>query len=260
MGKIKQSTVLYELLEQKFRLYNRPDFIIDDPICIPHRFSQKEDIEIAGFLAATIAWGQRKTIIKNSNRMLEIMDNDPYNFIINHRESDLKSCEGFVHRTFNADDLICFIRALHHIYANAGGLENIFAQPLQAGVPMPAVICRFKEMFFSITHLRRTQKHVADPLKGSSAKRTNMFLRWMVRKDNGGVDFGLWNTIPGSKLMLPLDVHTATVGRKLGLLKRKQNDWKAVEEITERLRAFDPADPVKYDFALFGMGAMGNMK
>lgn len=250
--KSKQSELLYDLLESKYLQYNRIDFIEDDPIMIPHLFSKKEDVEISAFLAAVIAWGQRITIIKNAKRMLSIMDNSPHDFILNHTESDLKKTLGFVHRTFNSDDLNYFFRALQHIYKEKKGLEIEFCTTNTQ--LMSERISSFKQSFFNGEHLKRSEKHLADPLKGSTAKRINMFLRWMVRSADQGVDFGIWTSIKPSELMIPLDVHTGNVGRNIGLLNRKQNDWKAVEELTEALRSFDSKDPVKYDFALFGMG------
>lgn len=253
--KIKQSSELKDLLERYYLEFHQKEFIEDDPISIPHRFSIKEDIEISGFLAAIIAWGQRKTIIRNANRMIEIMDNSPYDFILNHQESDRQKAVGFVHRTFNSNDLIYFFHALQQLYKYHGGLEVCLSP--KANENMKEKFSHFKQLFFQPEHFQRTEKHIADPIKGSSAKRLNMYLRWMVRLDQAGVDFGIWKSFPTSKLMMPLDVHTATVGRKLGLLDRKQNDWKAVEELTENLRNFDANDPVKYDFALFGMGVNG---
>ncbi|MEQ8909687.1 MAG: TIGR02757 family protein [Vicingaceae bacterium] len=254
--KIKQTRELKDLLELNFLRFHTADFIADDPICIPRKFSKKEDIEISGFLTAIIAWGQRKTILKNANRLLEIMDHSPFDFILNHEEKDLEKAVGFVHRTFNSDDLIYFLAALQEIYKKEGGLENTM---LDNGTKMKSRLSNFKSLFFQAEHLKRTEKHLADPMKGSSAKRLNMFLRWMIRSAEGGVDFGIWKSITPQELMMPLDVHTATVGRRLGLLQRKQNDWKAVEELTENLRQFDSEDPVKYDFALFGMG-VNNVK
>ena len=252
--KVKQSEELFDLLEAKYHLYNRSDFVEHDPISIPHQFSTKEDIEISGFLAATIAWGQRITIIKNSNKILKMMDYAPYDFIINHTSSDLAKADGFVHRTFNASDLKFFFEALQNLYKNHGGLENAFLQKQGS----ENSISNFKKIFFSIQHESRTQKHIADPLKKSTAKRINMYLRWMVRRDKNSVDFGIWKNHHAKDLMIPLDVHTGNVGRGLGLLNRKQNDWQAVEELTAALREFDPLDPVKYDFALFGMGVNGD--
>ena len=246
---------LYELLEAKYFEYNKQGFIEDDPISIPHQFSRKEDIEIAGFLAAVIAWGQRKTVINNANKMLQMMDYAPHDFILNHTKIDLEKTEGFVHRTFNSIDLKCFFSALQNIYKNKGGLEQAFLFKNS----MAETISGFKQEFFKIDHELRSKKHLADPLKKSTAKRINMYLRWMVREDKYGVDFGIWKTHSKSNLMLPLDVHTGNVGRKVGVLKRKQNDWQAVEEITKTLRIFDKNDPVKYDFALFGMGVNGDL-
>lgn len=248
--KVKQSEELFDLLEAKYHLYNRSDFVEHDPISIPHQFSMKEDIEISGFLAATIAWGQRITIINNANKILKMMDYAPHDFIINHTSKDLAKADGFVHRTFNAIDLKFFFEALQNLYKNHGGLENAFLQKQGS----ENSISNFKKIFFSIQHESRTQKHIADPMKKSTAKRINMYLRWMVRSDKNSVDFGIWKNHRAKDLMIPLDVHTGNVGRGLGLLKRKQNDWQAVEELTGALREFDPLDPVKYDFALFGMG------
>lgn len=240
-----------ELLDEKYIQYNQPDFIKDDPIQIPHRFSIKEDIEISAFFAATIAWGQRKTIINNANKLMNLMDNSPFDFIVNHQPKDLKRFEGFVHRTFNEIDVQLFISSLQNIYVNHRGLENVFALYAE---DMKLSISNFKRIFFEIPHLQRTQKHVSDPLKGSAAKRINMFLRWMVRKDEIGVDFGIWNSIQPSALFLPLDVHTGRVARKLNITSRKQNNWITVSEITQELRLFCPEDPIKYDFSLFGLG------
>jgi len=242
-----------EILEQKFTQYNQPSFISTDPISIPHRFRLKEDIEISGFLAAIIAWGQRKTIIHNATRLMESMGNTPYDFVMNFRESDLGVFQGFVHRTFNFDDLSTFLFALKNIYQQHGGMEPVFATGLQKG-DMGMAISYFRDVFFSIPHLPRSRKHVSNPASGACAKRINMYLRWLVRKDDAGVDFGLWKSISASQLICPLDVHSGRVARKLGLLSRKQDDWKAAEELTDHLRQFDPEDPVKYDFALFGLG------
>lgn len=248
--KIKHSEQLFDLLEAKYFQYNRFGFIEDDPISIPHQFSKKEDIEIAGFLAATIAWGQRKTIISNANKMIQMMDGAPHDFIVNHTPKDVIKTSGFVHRTFNSVDLSYFFASLQTIYLRHGGLEKAFLLNDNTA----QAISEFKRLFFSLEHEKRTEKHIADPLKKSTAKRINMYLRWMVRKDKMGVDFGIWKKHETAKLMLPLDVHTGNVGRSLGLLKRKQNDWQAVEELTAALRIYDAEDPVKYDFALFGIG------
>lgn len=244
---------LKEFLDAKVIQYNNPKFIESDPIQIPHRFSKKEDIEISGFLTATIAWGNRKMIINNANKMMELLDNSPYDFVMNHKPKELKFLENFVHRTFYGNDFIYFIKALQHIYKNHGGLETVLSSNIENNSTQNA-IHQLKKVFFELDHLPRTQKHVSDPLKGSAAKRINMFLRWMVRKDNAGVDFGLWETLSPSSLSCPLDVHSGNVARKLSLLARKQNDGKALAELDVKLRKLDPIDPVKYDFALFGLG------
>ena len=244
---------LKEFLDIKVELYNRPDFITSDPIQIPHQFSKKEDIEIAGFLSATIAWGNRKSIINNANKMMTLLEHSPYDFVMHHQESDLEKLESFVRRTFNGIDFISFIKSLQHIYKNHNGLEAVFAKHGEKQ-SLQHAIHYFKNTFFEIEHLKRTEKHVSDPLKKSAAKRINMFLRWMVRNDNTGVDFGIWKTLSPAQLSCPLDVHSGNVARKLGLLKRKQNDGKALTELDTALRKLDPLDPVKYDFALFGLG------
>jgi len=247
---------LKDFLESKARQYETELFIPTDPIQIPHQFSKKEDIEISAFLTSVIAWGQRKTIINNANKMMELMDRAPHDFILNFREKDLIPFTQFVHRTFNGDDCIHFLNSLQNIYRNHSGLEIILANSFKKDKSEPGSgWVRFKEIFFEPQHLRRTEKHLPNPLKGSAAKRMNMFLRWMVRGDENSVDFGIWKELSPAQLYIPLDVHTSTVARKLGLLKRKQDDWKAVIELTEALRKFDPKDPVKYDFALFGLGA-----
>jgi uncharacterized protein (TIGR02757 family) len=244
---------LKDFLDERVDLYNRPDFIRFDPISIPHRFSLKEDIEIAGFLAATIAWGSRVSILKSSDRMMMIMGYTPYDFIINHTDNDLKGIDGAMHRTFHAEDLIYFIEALKYIYEENGGMESIFSRYQTEDSLQPA-IHEFRKIFLELPHNTRTAKHIADPSKGSAAKKINMFLRWMVRKDDRGVDFGIWKSIPSSVLSCPLDVHSGNVARKLGLLRRKLNDSKAVYELDMNLRAMDKNDPVKYDYALFGLG------
>lgn len=244
---------LKEFLDTKVALYNHPKFIESDPIQIPHQFTKKEDIEIAAFLSATIAWGNRKSIINNANKMMELLDHSPFEFVTKHQESDLEQLEPFVHRTFNGSDFIQFIKSLKHIYQNHQGLESVFANYAEK-TSLQQSIHQFKSVFFEIPHLERTKKHVSDPLKKSAAKRINMFLRWMVRNDNNGVDFGIWTSLSPSQLSCPLDVHSGNVARKLGLLKRKQNDGKALAELDKALRRLDPKDPVKYDFALFGLG------
>jgi uncharacterized protein (TIGR02757 family) len=241
-----------ELLDFKTNIYNDIGFIKDDPVSIPHRFDRKEDIEIAGFLAAAISWGQRKTILHNASRLLEIMDFSPYLFITGADEHDFRKFESFTHRTFNGTDCIFFLKALRNIYLAHGGLEQVFTEHASEG--MKKAIIHFREVFFSVPYPARTAKHLADPVKGSPAKRINMFLRWMVRDDKRGVDFGIWKDISPSGLYCPLDIHTGNVARKLGLIKRRQNDWAALEELMAHLREFDPEDPVKYDYALFGLG------
>ena len=244
---------LHQFLDEKVTQYNNPKFIESDPIQIPHLFSLKEDIEIAGFLTATIAWGNRKSIISNAKKMMELLGDSPYDFILNHKPHHLDTIEHFVHRTFNTNDFKYFISALQHIYKNHNGLENVFSTNASKTSTQPA-IHEFKKVFFEIPHSQRTQKHISDPLKGSAAKRINMFLRWMVRNDKAGVDFGIWQTLSPTQLSCPLDVHSGNVARKLGLLTRKQNDAKALAELDTSLRKMDKNDPVKYDFALFGLG------
>jgi uncharacterized protein (TIGR02757 family) len=244
---------LKDFLDEKADYYNQPLFIDTDPIQIPHLYTKKEDIEIAGFLAALIAWGNRKMIINNANKIMQLMGNNPFDFILNydHPTDDILN---FKHRTLNGEDLDQIFKSLHHIYHNHGGLESVFSR--NNYLSLQDRISTFKGVFFENEHLARTQKHISDPAKGSAAKRINMFLRWMVRKDNKCVDFGLWNSIHTSELSCPLDVHSGTVARNLTLLKRKQNDRKALEELDLSLRSFDTNDPVKYDFALFGLGAI----
>ena len=242
---------LKEFLDQKAALYNHPDFIESDPIQIPHSFSIKEDIEIAGFLAAVIAWGNRKMIIRNAQKMMDLLGNSPYDFIMSHSDSQLEPLENFVHRTFNGQDLITFVKGLQHIYQNHNGLEAVFSK---VSPSLQHTISEFKQLFFETPHALRTEKHLSDPLNGSAAKRINMYLRWMVRNDNKGVDLGIWNKLSPAQLSCPLDVHSGNVARKLGLLSRKQNDAKALAELDQNLRLLDPYDPVKYDFALFGLG------
>lgn len=240
---------LKEYLEFKYTQYNTAAFINSDPIQIPHRYQRKEDIEIMAFLVATIAWGNRKMIIKSGEKLTEIMGDSPFEFIQNYQSQNVP----FVHRTFNHVDLDFFFLSLKNIYNN-GGLEKAFS--LHPQFPGTAGrIIQFREHFLSVAHEERSQKHISNPANNSAAKRINMFLRWMVRNDNAGVDFGIWKTISPSELYLPLDVHTGNISRQLGILKRKQNDWKALEEIMIVLREFDPQDPVKYDYALFGIGA-----
>ena len=248
---------LKEFLEGKVIQYNTPEFIDSDPISIPHQYTLKEDIEISGFLTATIAWGNRKMIIKNGNRMMNLIGNSPYDFIMNHQEHHLEKLDGFVHRTFNSIDLVYFIKALHHIYTKHNGLQNIIKSN-ETNTSLQPAIHELKKVFFEIPHPTRTTKHVSDPFKGSAAKKINMWLRWLIRKDNTGVDFGIWKNVSPSKLSCPLDVHSGNVARKLGLITRKQNDAKALVELDTNLRLLDFQDPVKYDFALFGLGVFEN--
>lgn len=247
------SLELKDFLNFKVEQYNHPFFIESDPVQVPHDFQKKEDIEISGFLTATISWGNRKSILKNAHHLMELLDHSPHDFIIDHSEEDLKRFDGFVHRTFNAADLRYFIKALRNIYLNHSGMEKIFSTYARPG-DLQVAISHFKKIFFELPHEVRTEKHVSDPMKNSAAKRINMFLRWMVRNDIQNVDFGIWKSISPSQLSCPLDVHSGNVARKLGILNRKQNDAKAVAELDHALRKFDPDDPVKYDFALFGLG------
>lgn len=241
-------------LDEKAYLYNSPAFIADDPIAVPHLFKQKEDIEIAGFLTATIAWGNRTSIIKNATELVRRMDFAPYDFIVNAGDNEIRGFTTFVHRTFNGDDCIYFLESLRNIYLEKGGLEHVFAAPVLQGKSIRESLIHFRNVFFDFKHPGHARKHIADVEKNASAKRLNMFLRWLVRRDTGKVDFGVWHQIKPSMLYCPLDVHSGRVARSLGLLARKSNDWKAVEELTHQLRIFDHSDPVKYDFALFGLG------
>ena len=244
---------LKEFLDQKVEQYNQPSFIENDPISVPHRFSKKQDIEIAGLFAAIFAWGQRKTIINKSRELMNLMDGDPHNFVIHHTEKDLKPLINFKHRTFNSTDLLYFIAFLKHHYKNYSSLEAAFVQ--HETVNVKEMLNEFHKYFFSLDFVpKRTRKHVATPIRKSTCKRLNMFLRWMVRKDKSGVDFGIWKKIKSSQLYIPYDVHVSRVSYNLGLIERKQNDWTAVENLTEKLLKLDKNDPVKYDFALFGLG------
>ncbi len=258
---IKQD--IKDFLDEKVEKYNQPDFIQHDPIQIPHGFSKKEDIEIVAFLTATIAWGKREMIIRSANRILDIMDHDPYDFILNHTQSDLKGIQDFKHRTFNSLDLTWFFTSLQNIYKKKGGLEQVFADGVvEQAADMRSSISYFNNVFFeNVPEANlRTRKHVSNPDKGSAAKRINMYLRWMVRRDTKKVDFGIWSSISPSLLSCPLDVHTGNVGRLLGFITRTQNDWKTVAELDAHLRLMDVNDPVKYDFALFGLGVFEGWK
>ena len=243
-----------ELLDEAYELYARPEFIADDPVQVPRAFARREDAEVIGFLTATIAWGQRKTIINNAFRLVRLMDERPFDFLMCADERDLSRLDHFAHRTFNAIDLRYFVQALRQLYLVHDGLEGAF---LKDGVidGMGEAIARFKQRFFALEHPARTRKHVADPSRGSNAKRINMFLRWMVRPSDRGIDLGLWKRIPLAMLHVPLDVHTGRTARELGLLKRKQDDWRSVVELTHALGELDPVDPIRYDIALFALGA-----
>lgn len=254
-----QAHELIELLNEKALFYEQPAFIENDPICIPHRFSLLQDIEISAFFAATLAWGNRTTIINSCNKLLQLMDNAPYHFILHHSEKERKRFLHFVHRTFNATDLLVFIDFLQKHYRQEQSLEIAITKNFSSQHPdIEAALNYFYIYLFPSgnEYPVRTQKHVAAPAKKSSCKRLNMFLRWMVRSADRGVDFGLWKTIQPKQLICPIDVHVARVAKKLGLLQRKQLDWQAASELTMKLRDFDAADPVKYDFALFGLGVM----
>ena len=269
-------------LDLKVERYNQPDFIANDPICIPHAFAKKQDIEISGFFAAVLAWGQRKTIINKCKELFERMDNAPYDFVLNHGDEDLKKLLNFKHRTFNDTDLLYFIAFFKNHYKKFSSLEKAFV-PFQDIINpdylqietaseqsnLSSPVCyqnsfnftiedslnHFRSYFFSLEDFPdRTKKHVSSPMQKSTCKRLNMFLRWMVRKDNAGVDFGLWHTLHQKDLICPCDVHVDRVGRALGLITRKQTDWLTAIELTDNLKKFDPTDPVKYDFALFGLG------
>lgn len=248
---------LKDFLEEKVKLYNNHNFIDTDPIQIPHRFSQKKDIEISAFLTATLAWGNRKMIINKANELMHCMDDSPYEFILNFNLNELRSIQNFKHRTFNSIDLEFYLLSLQHIYKHLGGLEKTFYFESSHSDSYFSIM-NFRKEFLSVVHQSRSEKHLSNPEKGSAAKRINMFLRWMVRKDKQGVDFGIWKNIKPSQLVCPLDTHSGNVARKLGLIRRKQNDWKTAMELNLNLKQLDPKDPVKYDFALFGLGVFEN--
>ena len=252
----RNSDSIAELLERKYRKFNKLDFISNDPILIPHRFTKKQDIEIAGFFAAMLSWGQRVTIIRNANQLMEWMDNSPHQFITQHQENDLKRFLGFKHRTFNDTDLLYFLEFFNWYYNAHDSLETAFSGSLSSkDMHIEKALIGFHALFFSLENFpHRTKKHIATPLRKSTCKRLNMYLRWMVRRDKMGVDFGIWQQIKPSQLLCPLDVHVERHARSLGLIHRSQTDWLTVLELTENLRQYDPTDPVKYDFALFGMG------
>jgi len=258
---INDKTELKDFLDHKVEVYNQPDFIESDPISIPHQFSRQQDIEITGFIAAVLAWGQRKTIINKCNELFALMDNAPYDFIVNHQESDLKRFLNFKHRTFNPTDTLYFIHFFQNYYQKHETLEAAFLKGggLNEEDFIKRSLIEFHQLFFKDESApQRTRKHIATPERNSACKRINMFLRWMVRKDDNGVDFGIWKQISPSVLICPCDVHVERVARHLGLMQRTKADWKAAEELTQALRNFDPEDPVKYDFALFGLGVVEN--
>jgi uncharacterized protein (TIGR02757 family) len=242
-----------ELLEANYQKYNTLSFIETDPIQVPHSFSRTENIEISAFLTATIAWGRRDMIIRSAYKMMELLDNNPFDFILNANTKDFEHCKSFVYRTFNGEDFIFFLKSLKNIYENYGGLRQVFYTAYRQKHSIKDALSHFRQIFLSIPHQQRVEKHIANVDRNSAAKRLNLFLMWLVRRDNVGVHFGLWKEINPADLFLPLDVHTANMSRALGLLQRKQNDWKAVEELTNNLKKFDPQDPVKYDFAIFGL-------
>lgn len=250
---------LHDLLESQYQRFNKPAYIEDDPISIPHRFTKKQDIEITAFWTAMLAWGRRSSIINSGMKLLELMDNAPFDFIINHTENDKARFVNFKHRTFQPLDAYYFLEFLQWYYQNNESLETAFSQSLSKGDEhVGPALSGFHQLFFSLPHApKRTQKHIATPDRNSACKRLNMFLRWMVRKDDRGVDFGIWQEIKPAQLLIPLDVHVDRVARSLGLITRKQADWKATLELTKNLRAFDPVDPGKYDYALFCMGLEG---
>lgn len=255
---MKTSIQIRDLLESKFDEYNRPSFISSDPISIPHQFERREDIEVSAFLTAIISWGRRDIIIRNANRLMDLMGRMPFEYIMTASNDDLDELQ-FVHRTFQPIDCCALILGLRNVYTNHGGLEKVFASAMNDTADTHDGILNLREkMSESASFPARTFKHLANPAAGASAKRINMFLRWMVRKDKRGVDFGIWESVDPAKLVCPLDVHTGNVGRRLGLLTRKANDWKSAMELTGKLREFDSADPVKYDFALFGLGIFEN--
>lgn len=248
--------LLVELLERKYEQFNRPDFIPYDPISIPHRYSLKQDIEIMGFWASILAWGQRKTIINKCLELDALMDHAPYDFVLNHQENDLKRFLSFKHRTFNATDTLYFLHFFQNFYQNHDSLEEAFLVPEQAHQgTTERNLMAFHDLFCGLEDFPlRTRKHIATPARKSTCKRLNMFLRWMVRKDNHGVDFGIWHQIRPDQLVMPCDVHVDRVARYLGLIQRPKTDWSTALELTAALRELDPIDPVKYDFALFGLG------
>ncbi len=254
------STTVKELLEELYDRFNTAEFIPEDPISIPHSYSTREDREISGFLSATIAWGNRRAIVKSARRMMEYLDNAPYDFVMNASDYELERVQSYVHRTFNGLDLRDFILALRSVCTRHGGVGALFERRFEETQSMADCFAHFRREFFVTDHQQRCEKHLSSIERGAACKRLCMYTRWMVRHDERGVDFGLWRKIPSSALYMPLDLHSGNVARALGLLSRKQNDWRAVVQLTERLREFDALDPVKYDFALFGAGIGGVIK
>lgn len=251
-----ETSDLKDFLDQKVNQYNKADFILNDPISIPKGFRFKQDVEISAFWTSILSWGQRKTIINKCNELFGLMGDSPYDFIINHKEKERKRFENFKHRTFNFTDTLYFLEFLQQFYKENDSLESAFSK----SDTVEKALIHFNKIFFDLPDApKRTQKHIASPAKNSTCKRLNMFLRWMVRNDKKGVDFGIWKQINPSILMMPLDVHVERVARKLNLLKRKQRDWKSVVELTENLKKLNPEDPVIYDYALFGLGVEGEL-
>lgn len=248
-------TQIKNLLDSKRRLYNQPSFIKGDPICIPHRLSKQQDIEISGLFAAVLAWGNRTSIINSCNKLMGWMDNSPHDFILNHKDIDLKGFLGFAHRTFNATDLLYFIHFLQYHYQKHNSLEDAFVpEKKYKHDTVEQALVHFHNYFFSIEHPERTKKHISTPQRKSACKRINMYLRWMVRKDKQGVDFGLWKKISMSQLVCPLDVHVASVAHRLGLIDNEKSNWHNAMQLTAALREMNPQDPAVYDYALFGIG------
>lgn len=255
---VKNKKALKDYLDEAVEQFNQPSFIPDDPISVPHQFQTLQDQEIIGFWVAILAWGQRVTIINKANELVKLMDGAPYDFIRNHKETDLKPFLNFKHRTFQVTDTLYFISFFQRYYQQYNSLETAFSQFLSPrAATTESALIGFEQLFFDHPDApKRTRKHIATPARKSTCKRINMFLRWMVRSDDTGVDFGLWKKIKPSQLLMPLDVHVERVARQLGLIQRKQRDWLTVLELTENLAQFDPQDPVKYDFALFGLGVL----
>jgi uncharacterized protein (TIGR02757 family) len=245
---------MYNFLEENYLKFNNTGFIEKDPVSIPRRFTEKRDIEIAGFLTATISWGRRDLILAAANKLIRMMGDSPFNFLMDADSRDIKHFQDFYYRTFQGVDCMYFLNSLKDIYTRYDSMECLVSESLNEGLGIKGGIMNLRSHFFKLPHQRRTEKHFANPLRGAAGKRLNMFFRWMIRKDDRGVDFGLWEQIPASELLIPLDFHSGNIARKLGLLKRNANDWKAVEELTANLRLFDADDPVKYDYALFGLG------